>query len=308
MINVNARLQGDYNVVIKRGDGKTEETGWFKNLILNQGLDRLGSTGQVISYGQVGSGTNAPAITDTQLQTYVASSEAQFVASSATNSGSPDYYAELTWAFRFPQGSVVAIISEVGVGWDNSAGANLFSRALILDGLGNPTTLSVTAEDELFVYYRLRIYPPLTDVTGSLTIGSASYPYTIRLANANNFGVSIFTLSSAETFSGYGYAYTYQAGATLGSITDSGLSGSYTNNPSPSSASAPPSSSGVYRRDISYTWGINDGNGPGGFQGILFGVGQSYAPFVFQMYFNDLIPKNNTKQFNLTMRFSWARL
>ena len=310
MIQLNARLMGEYCVVVKRGDGTTESTGWFKNLILNQGLDRLGipdTNDPSILYAQVGSGTATPTVTDTQLQTYVASSASKSSADSVTNSGSPDYYGELTWQFVFAQGSVVATIGEVGVGWDNVAGNNLFSRALILDNTSNPTTISVTAIDELTVFYRLRVYPPLTDVTGTLNISSVNYDYTIRVNNVTQFNYSIYTFVSAQYFNEVAYAQVYEPGVTMSSITDNGLTGSFTPSPQNSSKSVGTYAPGQYYLDNTITWGIDRGNGTGGFQGIVFTWGEVYGPFTFKMVFDNPIPKDNTQVFNLTMRFSWAR-
>ena len=311
MIEFKSRLQGEYNIHIKRGDGTIEETGWFKNLILNQGLDRLGETSgvPVINYAQVGSGTATPTATDTQLQTYVAGSSYVGAATSATSSGAPDYYAELTYQFVFAQGTVVATIAEVGVGWDNVAGSNLFSRARILDGSGNPTTLSITSFDQLTVFYRVRIYPPVTDTTGTLTIGSTPYNYTIRAANISGWA-SVNALTQSVQFSTVGYANfadAWEPGVALGPITGS-VTGSYTPNSSGTSTSMASYVPGTYYTDGTITWGVTQANGTGGFQGITWRWGIPYLQFSFQMVFDAPIPKDNTKQFNITFRFSWARI
>lgn len=308
MINLKARLQGEYNVKVKRGDGTVEETGWFKNLILNQGLDQLGSNNQlVIAYAQVGSGTTAPTTTNTQLETYVESSGYKGSANSITNASSPDYEIELTWEFVFTQGSVVATIAEVGVGWDNTAGANLFSRALILDGMGNPTTISVTAVDELIVFYRLRIFPPVSDVTGTVNISGTDYDYTIRPAQVESWG-AIFSFIISDYFSKItGSAAAYEPGVTLGAITSS-LSGTTTPSPSATSSTDAGYTTGTYYRDGTYTWDPTAGNGTGGFQGIEFVWGAVYSSWRFQMVFDNPIPKGNTDQFSIVLRFSWARV
>jgi hypothetical protein len=71
-INTKVALSGEYRLVIKR-NGEEIDTGWFKNLILNQGLDQLGTDGNVlVGYARVGTGTTAPAVTDTVLQAQVA--------------------------------------------------------------------------------------------------------------------------------------------------------------------------------------------------------------------------------------------
>jgi hypothetical protein len=309
MIQLNARLMGEYCVEIKRGDGTIETTGWFKNLILNQGLNRLGSTSNdvVIQYAQVGSGTATPLVTNTQLQTYVASSQSQSYANSVSNSGSPDYYGQLTYIFAFTQGAVVATIGEVGVGWANTPGNNLFSRALILDNSGDPTTISVTSIDQLTIYYRLRVYPPLGDTTGTINISGTNYNYTLRVNNVTAFNNSQYTFVNTPYFNtGYSGA-AYEPGVTMSAITVNGLTGSQTPNAYTTSSTAGSYTTGNYYLDSTITWSINQGNGTGGLQGIVFGWGQAYVPYSFKMVFNNPIPKDNTKTFSITMRFSWAR-
>jgi hypothetical protein len=93
----------------------------------------------------------------------------------------------------------------------------------------------------------------------------------------------------------------------MSSITDNGLTGSFTPSPQNSSKSVGTYTTGNYYLDNTITWGIDRGNGTGGFQGILLVWGEVYGPFSFKMVFDNPIPKDNTQVFNLTMRFSWAR-
>ena len=78
-MNLHTSLQGEYRLVINRQDGSQQDTGWFPNLILNQGLDRLGLGTNpyysIIRYAHVGSGTTAPAATQTGLVTFVAAAD-----------------------------------------------------------------------------------------------------------------------------------------------------------------------------------------------------------------------------------------
>ena len=57
----------------------------------------------------------------------------------------------------------------------------LFSRALIRDGAGNPTTLTVTAIDILTVTYQLRLYRPTTDIVSTVC---STAVYTMLVAQA----------------------------------------------------------------------------------------------------------------------------
>lgn len=309
MINLqaNLKLQGEYNIVVKRDNETISETGWFKNLILDQGLDRIGTQGNVaISYAQIGSGTTPPNASDTSLQTYVAGSQSNPTATSYTNSGSPDYYGLLTYTFTFTQGSVVGTMGEVGVGWTNTSG-NLFSRALILDGSGNPTTISLTSIDQLVVYYRLRIYPPTVDVTGSVTIGSTPYNYTVRACRATQWANDTLLFYNTTSFNKISVALFYEPGCVLNPITSNFLNGTQTPNGAVSSVAVGSYSGGSYYLDNTVSAGVSEANGTGGFQGIVFLIGSSQL-IGFQMVFDNPIPKDNTKQFTITMRYSWARV
>src|SRR5690606_22820586 len=66
----------------------------FRNLITDLGLNRFGSTPSSSVYRQchVGTGTATPSVTDTQLQTFLATVTTSDPATSISNSGSPDYY------------------------------------------------------------------------------------------------------------------------------------------------------------------------------------------------------------------------
>jgi hypothetical protein len=310
MIDLQTKLAGEYRLVINRADGNVEDTGWFDNLILNQGLDYLGnSLGLgIVRYAQVGTGTSTPVATQTALDARVAgteSSPAGAQAVTATNEGAPLYRTLLTYAYPFAQGSVVGNITEVGVGISAAAGNNLFSRARIVDNLGAPTSITIVALDQLTVYYRVRIIPPLTDATGTVSISSTNYNYTMRVSNVASFANVQFLLNSSNNFSQAQNAghLAYPAGSVLGAITgfpsgSPGVDGtattsSYTN--------------GTYYRDVTFNWSISQGNAAGGIQCIKFVWPQSYSVLQFQVRFDTVIPKTNTNVLALNVRYSWAR-
>jgi len=307
IIETKTLMQGEYNLVIKRGDGTVEETGWFPNLILNQGLDRCGgASGIVISYAQIGSGNATPAFTDTSLNTYVAGSSAISTASSSSNEGAPLYRTTLTYTFSFAQGAVVGNMTEVGVGW-GSSGNTLFSRALILDTGGSPTTLTLVAIDQLTVYYRLRVSPPITDTTGSVTISGTPYNYTARVAVVANFANTVQYTSDSSYVTGiYGTACaTYGAGSTLQTIVDAGPTGTPASGATAVMATYVP---GTYYKDGTVTFSVSQGNSTGGIQALKIVYGGVYQTMRYQYEFDSVIPKDNTKVFTITLRNSWNRV
>jgi hypothetical protein len=305
-INTKVALSGEYRLVIKR-NGEEIDTGWFKNLILNQGLDQLGTNNAVlIGYARVGTGTTAPAVTDTQLEAQVASSQLGPDDTTIVNSGTPSYTTLSTFEYTFTQGDVIGNISEVGVGWADT-GATLFSRALIVDGSGTPTTITLTSVDQLTIYYRLNASQPLTDTTSAVTISSVSYPYTIRTAYAASF-------CGAGTFNyGYGFTrlntvYIYGDDAALGAITGS-LSGTLVNqsNNGGWTFTYPAYTPGSYYRDSTFSIPVNLANPAGGIGGIVLNWGAYSSSLSNQIVLPTPIPKTNTQVLTITQRFTWAR-
>jgi hypothetical protein len=309
-INTKVALSGEYRLVINRG-GIEIDTGWFKNVILNQGLNQLGTDNAVLAgYARVGTGTTAPTVTNTELEAQVAVSESGPASSTVVNSGSPNYSTLITYRYNFTQGAVVGNISEVGVGWATT-GATLFSRALIVDNTGTPTTITLLPIDQLIIYYRLNASQPLTDTTTAVTISSVSYPYTIRTAYAGNYA------SSGITFQ-YGYAwskltnsssvYLYGDDAALGPITGT-LSGTLiaASGNGGFTFSNPAYTPGTYYRDNTFSVDVSHGNAVGGIGGIVWQMGAYNTSLANQLVLSTPIPKTNTQVLTLTVRFSWAR-
>jgi len=310
MSNFNLKLAGEYKIVVNKADGTTVETDWFSNLILDQGLDRIGAGwNQVIAYAQVGTGTIAPAVTQISLETPAGGSTQQTSPNGGiVNSGAPAYETTYTWSFAFAQGAVVGNITEIGVGWA-ATGSTLFSRALILDNLGNPTSITIVAIDQLTVFYRLKIVPPLSDITGTVTIGGTPYNYTARVAQAGSFANATWTFWASQIAQAGSLvpprgALTYGSGSVLGAITGSPTLASGTSTTSISSGTYTP---GSFNRDATVTWSISQGNATGGIQAIAFNYGVQDS-MRFQYRFDTVIPKDNTKTMSITSNISWNRV
>ena len=89
-------MAGEYRFVVRdaRNGGVVRETDWFSNLILDAGLNRLGS-GAWYGYCHIGTGTTAPANGDTVLATLSATTNS-LQSINLSNSGSPNYYTDAT--------------------------------------------------------------------------------------------------------------------------------------------------------------------------------------------------------------------
>lgn len=175
-----SRVCGFFKFEAIKPDGtKRVLADWFPNLITNIGLNRMGTNSSWMSSCQVGTGNTTPTVTDTSLAARIAGTSTR-QSTSFTAQPSAPYYTTRTNVYRFTAGATEGILAEVGVGWSSTASDSMFSRALILDGTGTPTTLTMLADEILDVTYALRIYPPASDISGSVTLRGTNHTLTIR--------------------------------------------------------------------------------------------------------------------------------
>ena len=293
-LHAHSRLKGEYRVEIKKPDGTVHSTGWMENIITNVGLDQLGGggNGQFSIYAHVGTGTSVPTALQTQLDARIGT-PASASGSAYANAGSPTYAGTTTWTYAFAQGSIVGNITELGIG-PNVGGTLLRSRALITDGGGVPTALSVVALDQLTVFYRLKITPPLADAVGSVVIGGTNYNYTARLAQAGIFA------NGTAPFSTIGSATSawLSTNTALLATTSTGI-----NNVNGFAVVTPQAYvTGSFARSTKCTWGPSVGNGSSRSMGVAFCDGS----IQYQYLFDQNIVKNNTQQLEITLSASWS--
>lgn len=290
-------------------DSKVIAADWFPNLILNQGLDLIGSlnSSNFNTFCQVGSGSTTPANTQTTLVSRIAGSNTYQASSYGTNNTISPYYGWNKLTYRFIAGVATGNISELGI-----AGATstlLFSRALVLDGLGAPTTITVLSDEVLDVSYEFRLYPDLTDHSSSFVLATdgGTYDYTIRATgisasvntnydNQSAFRSGLYTNVSgfpnvnvaAETNVLLSLLSAYSTGGT--SVSTAGTLATYTN--------------GNYYRDCTVVIDLNFGNFTTGIGRIVFNSSLGNYQMVFP---TTKIPKTLTKKLTLVVRWSWAR-
>ena len=155
-------LAGFYKLVATNSKGQTRVVAdWFCNLILDAGLNRLG-TGGIIDRISVGSGNSTPTAGQTALDTLVATTTTAVGGGVNSYDSVGNTYAFSRSTYRFATGVATGNLTEVGAGWSGG----LFSRALIKDGGGVPTTVTILSDETLDVIYELRVYVP-ADVVGT---------------------------------------------------------------------------------------------------------------------------------------------
>lgn len=296
-------MEGEYVLsVFSPSTGRTRKVGPFKNLITNIGLNRIGTGGIALNM-YVGTGGGVPAITDTSMFTLRAQTTGTRTAMNPA--GAPTYHAIATFVATFDQGATSGNLTEVGVGWNDSPVNSIFSHALIVDGMGNPVTLTVLADEILTVTYILHCYTTLTDVTGTVTISGNDYDYIIRACNqpVSNQAAALLGVGAsgqgsinpiaATTFSGNISAVTTEPTGNIGSI-NSFSGGTFVH----------PYVSNTLQIEGSFTFNITQGNGPSGTRTVSFAWPSLGT---FQCQFEPPIPKDNTKTMTFRFRWTWAR-
>lgn len=312
------QLGGRFRVVVSK-DAKckqvVKDTGFFDNLITNTGMNRMGTVTTDTNNTEgnfdllcgrfvVGSGSAEPQFTDTALQNHVAFASRSPNRSDESSNYERGWY-EITVWHQFTQGQAAGNLSEIGI-QKTSASGPLWSRALILDGQGNPTTITVRPDDFLTCYYTLRIMIPKEDAVFNINVdygedGIVPTTVTGRPLETNSSSASTgWGLKSASTSSSGGASMQFYTGglaaptstrplgSTIGSITWNFANVPYV--------------TGSFERYVTRTNGLNEHNSQTlrtARLGALMGI--------WQIEFNPPLQKNNTQTMDVTFGYSWAR-
>ena len=296
MIQLESKTSGRYRftrVQSKSGDIR-EQTPWFDNLITNNGLDLM-NDGGYLNECAVGTDSTTPDFTDTSLGSQVASTTQSTRTKGKQITTSP-FYTFMIKTFEFAEGAAAGNLAEVGVG--NST-VNLFSRALIKDGSGNPTTITVLSDEFLRVEYEFRAEIPETDTTGTFDIDGTTYTWTGRAGEIDNR----WDLGASSTEEWAISSSTFDNRAYEGDI------GSLTTTPSGSSEEAGSVNvltynAGDNKSSAVITYGPTNANFTNGIGAIaLFPGGVVF----YQIGFSPKIPKTDVDEFTITVSHSWTR-
>lgn len=326
-MQANMGTAGEFRCVVKRADGSTKiDTGYQKNLILNQGLDFFGggNGSDMMAYCVIGSGNSQPVYTQNKLDTAVlgvsgTASSTKYDYNAATDGNL--YKTNRVRKYSF-SGLNNVNVSELGLAstYSNATTYFLCTRALIKDSKGNPTTITVLNGEILEIYYKLWAIFDTTDKIGTLNLldgvgGSASYNYIVRPATvgvtdplvggnsfANNIGTTINYLSRSTDRGFYVSSSSISAIASLpsnlvsyGSVYESSFpvtGSSYT--------------SGSYKKTLTLNCPVDKLN-----QQIaslfLYSTFGSWQISIKSTNDNSGIPKTSTQTLSIPIEFSWAR-
>lgn len=297
----------------------------FNNLITNIGLDRLKTTGNsaakdVYSICQAGTGNSTPNVNDQSLDSFVAASSTTTYSANIVNIDDGYVAREVTYTFAL--GSIDnQNISELATAWSTSPENSIFSRALVLDALGNPTSITIFSDEQLRVTWEIRYYWPTEDtVTVLENAGNkgGSYTVTVRPIEVGNW------IAGAEAYHGivWGNARNgrehnrvgfYHGPYTLVDPTSSKVVTNLIYGDSAFSVSNVATSERKIRGRNSFS--LSQGNYEGGIGGAYFlsgptaqGAGWPVSPtFIFQAKIDPPIMKDADSLLSIDFSISWDR-
>lgn len=309
-------LSGRFRIVVSEdaaGERVKHDTGFFDNLITDVGMNRVGTvtTDDTLSLRSfnalcgrfvVGSGSATPAFTDTALVAPVAFASANPVLDSESSSYERGWY-EITVRHQFGRGQAAGNLSEIGIQHTSLSGP-LWSRALILDGAGNPTTITVLADDFLTCYYTLRIMIPQEDAVFNIDVdydedGVVPTVVTARPLAADRSETTIgWGLQTAIT-SDWAYLQFYSGGLAVptANVPLGSAIGSQTDN-----FTVVPYVTDSHQRFLTRENGLNEHNSE-----TLRTARLNALMGSWQVEFDPPLQKNNTQTMQLTFGYSWAR-
>ena len=324
-INVPLNMAGRYQLEIGKLDADGNEVPgsrrvavpWFDNLITDAGSDYLGSTGHDnLAMCRIGTGNTAPTNADTSLVAQVGTGTTTVGIGSANGYDGTGNYLYRRVSRRFNPGTVNGVnLAEVGMAASNAV--NLFSRSLIKDTGGTPTTITLAADEYLDVLYELRLYLPANDATTVATIDGVSTTVTIRYSTHANaldswaalLGKMMAPDLSAPSNTAYGRAVSAFPAASV----EFGLQGSSSDNGATTIATYVP---GSYTTTVTTVFGPAVANLTGGIQCMLMagddgGVSDLRwkSPYGWWAYdFSTKLNKTSTRKATVTVSVTWGRL
>lgn len=303
-------IAGEVRCVITKTDGTTKiDTGYQKNLILNQGLDFFGGNhGRYINAScAIGSGNSTPAITQTKLDAFLALASGSDTTSdySYVDEGDGLYKMWEQKKYRFT-GLDDVNISELGLVSQGSTSENYFltTRVLIKDSSGTPTSIGLKLGETLDIYYKIHKVIDTTDksfVINMLNGNGDTLPYnvTVRPAFVGNSSWNV-----SGVFNDPGNQGGTEAGSSrLSPITTTPSNGSYM-----SSTWYPLTyQAGSNKRVVELRYGLDNAN-----RNIRTVTANMFYFYRFQVEFGSVaddspIPKTNKDTLTIPLEFSWGR-
>ena len=269
----------------------------FKNLIVDAGLDRLGTNSfdDCTGYCAVGTSGTTPTVSDTNLGTSLAGVARNQIVF-GNSSGTPVWYSFNRYSYVFPVGAIVGDVREIG--FFSALGGTMFSRSLIKDSEGQPITLTILDDEQLFVTYEVRKYVPTTSTgTFNLKINGTdtSFNYTLKAAEVDT-----------TTSGGYWYAPNSLAALASATFYEDNTLGDITGVPTGATSSSGTATVDAYTSG-SFSSTINCIAEPN-VANFTTGIGAIYLSNGFQVSFGTQISKNSDRRLVIPIKITWGRV
>lgn len=205
-VKIKTRAQMVYQLVAVRRDRDGNEVSRresveIPNVFTDYGIENIfgapgtiGSASQIVAV--VGTGSSQPSVTDTFLDNYLAGKSAPGASATRAFVDNEDGtgYVQIAFTANFAVGEATGNISEVGATQGTSGDIStrpIISRALVLDGNGNPTTFEVLEDEELQLILFFRNHIEYTDNISVVNVNGSDYTVTLRPCalggNLNNY-------------------------------------------------------------------------------------------------------------------------
>lgn len=185
IVDRKAYARGYYaNIKVVNKNGNVKEYEGFPNLLTNTFFAQSNTE----SYCGVGSGTTPPTNSDNNLESAIGTRVLDQGGTSITsaNLGSNIYEFTGEYVYKFPLGGIVGNVSELCI-FGASSGSNAFSRALILDAVGDPLVIPVTIDEQLIITWNLVYTFDTTPITyNAVDVDGIPTDITIRFNNASD--------------------------------------------------------------------------------------------------------------------------
>lgn len=291
-VNFDVKVQGLFKFEVRRANNDlVSETSFIPNLVLDQGLELLG-THSPIEFCKVGSGVTTPQKSDIDLENTIATT------SSVPDNTQPisgfnadEGYVWTRKIFRFNQGEATGNVSEVGVGGNGK----LFNRSIVRDSTGLFATVTVMGDETLDVTVEIRAY--LDQESRTYNVMMSGINYTLRTEPLFEVGVPPYLFGGGvHQYQPAGYSSGITSRVSRPSQIVDGFTGGG------STHSTREYVAGSKEKVFDCYWGLSAGNAA---PSRTFVIPTSIGSY--QTEFSPTIPKTSDHILKLTFKISWDR-
>lgn len=291
-VNFDVKVQGLFKFEVRRANNDlVSETSFIPNLVLDQGLELLG-THSPIEFCKVGSGVTTPQKSDIDLENTIATT------SSVPDNTQPisgfnadEGYVWTRKIFRFNQGEATGNVSEVGVGGNGK----LFNRSIVRDSTGLFATVTVMGDETLDVTVEIRAY--LDQESRTYNVMMSGINYTLRTEPLFEVEVPPYLFGGGvHQYQPAGYSSGITSRVSRPSQIVDGFTGGG------STHSTREYVAGSKEKVFDCYWGLSAGNAA---PSRTFVIPTSIGSY--QTEFSPTIPKTSDHILKLTFKISWDR-